>query len=267
MLFFKWIFKIVVAFFLILSVIAAGSLAFIRWDKNNYVVPIVMYHSINYSLKPDALVTSPEKFDYHLSYFRDNGYNVLSMDELVEGVRSKKEFSKNSVVITFDDGYEDNYTYALPILKKYGYEAVFFIPSEEVGQKGYLSWPQIREMIDSGMDIGGHAKYVDSYLPEKTSPELYKEIKESKSKLESNLNYSVDHFAYPIGGFNEQIKNITEESGFISASTTNRGFDPQNDDVYELNRIRLSDKDNKDYILWSKLSGYYNFLRKPKNPY
>lgn len=244
----------------------AFCFAFIQWDQKNYVVPIMMYHSINYSEKPDALVTSPELFERHLAYLKKHKFEVLSLDQLVDGIKKSRKFSKKTAVITFDDGFEDNYTLGFPILKKYGYCATFFIPSGEIEKGRYMKWNQLMEMVASKMSIGSHALYVDSYLPAMKTEQLLEETGESKKDIERNLGITVKHFAYPIGGFNDEIKEILMKAGYLSASTTNRGFDQKNKDVFELNRVRFSDQDNRDYIMWMKLSGYNNFLRKPKRP-
>jgi peptidoglycan/xylan/chitin deacetylase (PgdA/CDA1 family) len=130
----------------------------------------------------------------------------------------------------------------------------------------YLTVEQIKEMIASGIDIGSHTR-TEAYLPDLMVERQWNEIQASKAILEENLGITVDYFAYPIGGFSDEIKKIVQESGYKAACTTNRGYDRFNKDVFELNRIRFSDKDIRQDYMWIKLSGYYNLFRKGKSPH
>ena len=246
-----------------LFVIFAG---FLYWLSNRYVVPIMMYHSVDYSdaLKPNTV--SPENFEFQMAYLKDHGFHVLSFNELVQLIQSDSPLPRKSAVITFDDAYEDNYTHAFKILKKYGYPAIIFAPSGLIGQKGHLNWEQIKTMAKGGIAFGSHTRF-HSYLPDLPVEEQREEIFGSKRALEKQLGGAVDYFAYPNGGFSESIKQIVKEAGYKGAAATNRGYDRLNKDEFELNRVRFSDKDDRNDYLWIKLSGYYNFFRAAKKPY
>jgi len=239
---------------------------FLLWISNRYVVPIMMYHNVNYTDVPKANTVSPENFERQMAYLKEHRYHVLSLDELVDKIKNGKRISRRSVVITFDDGYEDNYSYAFDILQKYQFPAIIFVPSDLVGTEGHLVWGQIEEMHKNGIDIGSHTRF-HKYLPDLSFEEQKDEIIESKRILEEAFGSEIKHFAYPIGGFSDQIKRLVKEAGYQSACATNRGYDRTNEDVYELNRIRFGDKDINDFVLWAKLSGYYNTFRKTKSPY
>jgi peptidoglycan/xylan/chitin deacetylase (PgdA/CDA1 family) len=178
----------------------------------------------------------------------------------------REPLPRKSVVITFDDGYTDNYDHAYKILKKYGYPATIFVPSDLVNNEGYLNWVQMRKMINNGITIGSHTRR-HAYLPDLSIEEQWDEIAASKKILETNLGVAVDYFSYPIGGFNDAIKQLVKKAGYKGATATNRGYDRLNKDVFELNRIRFSDKDHRIDYLWMKLSGYYNLFREAKAPY
>ena len=105
---------------------------------------------------------------------------------------------------------------------------------------------------------------IQAYLPQVSYKDQLYEIEESKKILEAKLNQPIDFYAYPVGGFSEEIKNLLRKAGYRGAFTTNRGTDRLNRDVYEINRIRLGDHDTHDLILTAKLSGYYNLFRKLK---
>jgi len=249
---------------LVLLIIVAG--AFFFWLPSRYVVPIIMYHQVAYSEHPQPNWVSPENFEWQMAYLKDHRFNVIRLGELVESTQAGRSLPRKTAVITFDDGYENNYAHAFKILKKYGFPATIFVPSDKVGTEGRLTWAQMKEMIASGIDIGSHTR-TEIYLPDASVERQRQEIQISKDILEQNLGTTVDHFAYTIGGFSEGIKEIVKGAGYKAACATNRGYDRFNKDVYELNRVRFSDKDNRKDYLWIKLSGYYNLFRKAKNPY
>lgn len=246
-------------------ILAIGG--FLFWLSDKHTVPIMMYHQVIYREDPQSNWVSPQNFEWQMAYLAKHNYHVIPLSELVAATKAGRTLPRKSVVITFDDGYENNYFHAYRILKKYGFPAIIFVPSDQVSNAdGYLKWEQIREMIAGGIDIGSHTR-TEAYLPDLTVEQQRDEIRESKRILERNLGIPIDYFAYPIGGFSEEIKDITRGAGYKAACATNRGYDPLNKDVYELNRIRFSDKDNRPDYLWIKLSGFYNLFRKAKHPY
>lgn len=250
--------------FAVLCIVIIGG--FLFWLSGHYVVPIMMYHNVDFTEELKSNTVSPQNFERQMAYLKDHRYHVLSFDELVQLTVSSQPLPRKSVVITFDDAYEDNYIYAFEILKKYGYPAIIFSPSDLIGQKGHLNWKQVSEMIKSGITFGSHSRF-HTYLPDLSVEKQRDEIIRSKKILEEHLGMAVDYFAYPIGGFSESIKQIVKEAGYKGAAATNRGYDRFNKDVFELNRIRFSDKDDRNDYLWIKLSGYYNLFRATKNPY
>lgn len=248
----------------VVILIAVGSFAV--WLPGQYAVPIIMYHNVAQSDTIKSNTVDPNVFERHMAYLKKHNFNVISFNELIQLTRAKKPIPKKSAVITFDDGYEDNYTSAFGILKKYEYPAIMFVPSDLIGNEGYLTWAQVREMADNGISFGSHTRH-HVYLPDLTEAEQKDEIFESKRILEQRLGRSINYFAYPIGGFSDTIKSMVRNAGYIGAAATNRGYDKLNKDVYEMNRVRFGDKDVHNYNLWIKLSGYYNLFRAAKKPY
>ncbi len=239
---------------------------FTLWVSYNYVVPVVMYHHVEPTEQQKANTTTPENFENQMAFLHEKGYQVITLDALIQAIKENRPLGKRTVVLTFDDGYENNYTYAWPILKKYQFPATIFIPSDFVDMDGHLSLKQIKEMMAGGISFGSHSR-THVYLPDASVDLQRYEIIESKHVLEKKLGVEIKHFAYPVGGFSDEIKEIVKKAGYESALATNRGFDRENKDVFEINRVRFSDKDNRADILLMKLSGYYNLFRKAKNPY
>ena len=261
MRFFK---KLIAAIFLV--VLVAGSFYFF-YMQPRYTVPVLMYHSI--ATEPtDSLSVTPENFQKQMQYLRDAGYAVISLDELVDAILAGKKFSRKEVVLTFDDGIEDNYIKAFPVLSKYDMPAIIFLETANIGsQDMYLTWDQVRLMAKNNIAFGAHAT-AGAYLPSiKDEQVLVSEIVSSKSGIEGQIGKEVKYFCYPTGGFNDRIKEIVRNAGYKGACATNRGFDKLNSDVYEINRIKVTDSDmNKPFNFRAKLSGYYNLFRKGKSP-
>jgi len=251
-------------FCFILFIIAVGVGLF--WLSGHYVAPIMMYHNVDYTDVAKPNTVSPENFEWQMAYLKSNDFRVLSFQELVQATASGQSLPRKSAVITFDDGYENNYTHAFKILKRYGFPAIIFVSSDLVGTEGFLNWAQMREMMEDGITIGSHTRR-HVYLPDVPATKQQQEIGGSKRVLEKRLGVPVDYIAYPGGGFSDSIKQLVKEAGYKGAAATNRGHDRFNKDVFELNRIRFSDKDKRIDYLWIKLSGYYNLFRKAKEPY
>lgn len=246
------------------ALVIAGGISW--WASRHYVVPIMTYHHVN-NVDPKRQDTvSPERFEWHMAYLKKHHFNVLPLRALVRIIKQGKPLPRKTVVITLDDGYEDNYQYAFPILKKYGFPATIFVITDVINDEGYLTTTQMKEMLAQGIEIGSHTRR-HAYLPGILGKTLLEEIQGSKDRLEQELGVPDVDFAYPAGGFTDEVKRAVQAAGYESACTTNRGYDRFNRDVYELKRVRFSDQDDRVDYLWMKLSGYYNFFRKPKNPY
>ena len=257
----KYKFRII---FFILCLLVVSSFSYFIWLQDKYVVPIIMYHSVDKPHHFSGIVISPEHFDKQMKFLKKHKYYVVSLDELVVAIKEKKNLPKNSVVITFDDGNEDNYTNAFGILKKYGFPAIIFVITDLIGHDGYLTWEQLREMEKSGITVGSHT-LSHVHLPGVPLEWQSRQIKESKKVIEEKLGHPIYYFAYPSGGFSDGTKDLVEEAGYKAACTTNRGNDRFNQDVYELKRIRFKDKDS-EIAMRFKLSGFYNFFRVLKEP-
>lgn len=236
------------------------SAVYFLWLSPRYTVPILTYHRFGY--ENNTLFVTPENFSKQMGYLERRNYRVISLTELTEGVRCNKTFPHNTVVITIDDGYKDNFIYAYPILKKHNFPATIFIIPSRIGKKNdFMNWQDVKIVLRDKVLIGAHTKN-HAFLPSiKEKSALWNEIKGCKNEIENITRSRVDHFCYPLGFFNDEVKRLVEEASYMSACSTNRGRYRSNKDTYELNRIKVTNSDmNKPFSFRAKLSSYYNLF-------
>jgi len=226
----------------------------------------LMYHSIS-DKKNSSLCVGPANFARQMEFLHKRGYSVISLDALVREIKKGRTYLPGTVVITFDDGFEDNFISAFPVLARHKMPAIIFLITDYLDeQKGYLKWDQVLLMRKNGIEFGGHTRS-NFYLPSITDGAvLLEEVAGCKRDIEEHTGGSAEYFCYPLGGFDEKVKDAVKRAGYRGACTTNRGFDRSNRDVYELNRIKATNSDmNKPFHFRAKLSGFYNLFRRKRS--
>ena len=206
--------------------------------QDNIGIPILYYHSVSPSADNEVIIT-PEILKSELQYLKDEGYTTLTLNEVSDYLLNSSAIPSKSIVITFDDGYMDNYDNAFPILKELGMKATIFCITSKLDGSYYLSPNAIKEMSDYGIDIQSHT-VTHPKLDSLTYDEQLTELKESKKTLESITGKPVTSIAYPFGNFNEDTIKAAEASGYSLGFTTNRGLADRNDDYLQIDRIYVS---------------------------
>ena len=259
-------FKVLVIAALVSGVFLAA--AFFYAKSKYYDLPVLMYHHVSPAEEGNAVNVTPERFRAQMDFIKKHGYEVITSYEYARIMGGpKKNQSQKQVLLTFDDGYDNNYNYAYPVLKDHGFPAVIFVVVNKLGRKGYLTSAQVKEMQNNGIVIASHTLN-EKYAPALSRARLVQELCGSKEKLEKITGWPVEFFAYCSGGYNIQAQKILKDAGYLIAFTTNRGYDksPANDDPFAVRRIKVTDKDN-NFKLWFKLSGVYNLLRTVRDPH
>lgn len=212
-------------------------------------IPVVMYHHV--SPEGRGLSASPDVFEGHLIYLKKDGWRTLSGEEFLQVIQAGKIHDKY-VVLTFDDGFADNYVYAYPLLKKYGMKALLFVttsfiddidikrdnfkpfPHKEAWRLAFTerrhevmcTWKELKEMDESGVfDIQAHSNShnTPTFIREKRYQELEDDLLLCKRTLEEKLSKSVYHLSWPKGVYNYDSIRIAERFGFKAIYTTRRG--------------------------------------------
>ena len=233
-----------------------------RWS---YHLPILGYHRVGVYRADHVPTISPEAFERQLSWLARFRYRVLSFDEVVDLLESGGGLPRRSVAITFDDGYEETYTVAWPLLKRFAFPAAVFVAPAEVGCPGFATWEQLVEMARDGLTVGSHTMH-HSYLPLVSETRLRYELVQSKQLIEARLGRPVQYLSYPIGGFTPAAQAFARQAGYRAACTTNRTASRAGLDRYALRRIKMTERDVHPLALLAKVSGYYDLFRRLKQP-
>lgn len=240
----------------------------IMWEmmhRHFWSVPILAYHRVGEPKGDHVPTISPDRFERHLQFLARHRYQVWDLVALAEQVQQGTLLPHKSAAITFDDGYEETCTVAVPVLRRFGFRATVFVTPTEVGLPGFMTWDQLREVSRDGITIGSHTLH-HTYLPAVSLQHAEHELAESKRMLEVQLGKPVELLSYPIGGFTREIQAIARESGYRAACTTNRGLGRSIPDLYSLRRIKMTDRDRHPLMLAVKLSGYYDLFRRIESP-
>lgn len=182
---------------------------------------ILMYHSV--SARKDFFSTvSPEVFNQQMAYLAAKKREVISLVELVRRLRAQEPLG-GSVVLTFDDGYHDNYTTVFPLLKQYNFPATIFVTTDLIGNSGYCSAEELREMHDSDLVAIEPHTLTHPKLGTLSRANADHEIRESRRVLQEILGTTPTLFAYPYGNFSEETVGLVREMGFAGAVTVAEG--------------------------------------------
>lgn len=258
----------------ILKRFLAGTFRATQWiygGRKASSTVILNYHSIHPVHK---FATKPDDFEKQMEYMVMN-FKIISLHDLYEIRTSKKDISGKFCVLTFDDGYEDNYEYAFPILKKFGINATIFLTTGFIngevdiakrdiiyGGLKPLKWEQILRMKAEGLSFGCHT-HTHPILSDISLNDAENEIIYSKEILEKRLNETIKMFAYPLGQrrtFNTSIADLLRKHGFESACSTIWGCDNSYTDIFGLHRIRIDSIDTLNDFK-DKVNGDWEFIR------
>ena len=188
-----------------------------------------------------------------MAWLANNGYTGVDLQTLLRCtgrmpvLQADQLCPASPVALTFDDGYMDAYTAALPILQRYGFRATFYIVSDFVGQPGYMGWGELAGLRDAGMELGSHSVSHPN-LTELDSMELTRQIAQSKADLEQKLHIHVNSFCYPSGAYDLTTQEQVRLAGFENATTTR--WDNDDTDIFALPRRRVAGESSAEAFGW-----------------
>ena len=223
---------------------------------------VLCYHIVEAPAAPRMHIDR-ETFRQHLRYLEMTGYNVVPLRHVYEFVVGKRaSLPKNAVVITIDDGWRSTYTEAFPELQKRKFPFTVFIYPNIIGKTANaLTWAQIREMAEAGVDIQSHAlthPYLTRRKHRSMSDDAYaawlkKELAESRRILEKQSGKKVQFLAYPYGDYDDRVAEAAEKAGYTAALTCDFGRVKKGSDPLKMRRFVIDDK--MDFAAFRKYLG------------
>jgi peptidoglycan/xylan/chitin deacetylase (PgdA/CDA1 family) len=229
---------------------------------------VFIYHHFGDSRYPSTNV-AVERFREQMSYLAANGYQVISLKELVDKLKNQAPLSPQTVVITIDDGYGSVYSKAWPILKEFGYPFTVFLYVEgvEKGYKNYLTWEQIKEMKDAGVDFQDHS-YSHHHLvdrPEGFTESQYRQwiradLASSVTIMREKLGIRPGYFALPYGEYDRLVIEEAKSMGYEAILTQDPGSVSNYTDVYRIPREPILGTD------WAELKHFKEVLQRVDLP-
>ncbi|MEL6525113.1 MAG: polysaccharide deacetylase family protein [Chloroflexota bacterium] len=236
---------------------------------------ILLYHQISVltdALDPYGISVTPDNFAAQMQYLADNDYTVMKLSDAIKQMRKDDSaLPDKCVVITFDDGYRDNMTNALPILEKHSFPATIFTVADHVGkfavwdgdigaQMPLLTWDEMRDMLPHGIEFGSHT-CTHVHLPDMDDDVVEREVRTSKRIIEDHLGVAVETLAYPYEEFNQTSLMMTERAGYLAACGTWR----MPETFYNLWRVEIGKADTLGRFQ-NKISRLYKpYTRLKKN--
>lgn len=210
---------------------------------NGYqTVPVLAYHGFSKD-SPGKMTVTEASFEAQMKYLMENGYHVISLDQLMDFLEFKEQIPEKSVVITIDNGLSSFSDIAFPILKKFGLTATLFVYTDFIDTDKALSWKQINNLSKKGFDIQCKTK-THRNLTKRKKKESFKEYFESlekeisypKTLIKQKLNKECSYFAYPYGATNNLAVAILIKQGYRAAFTVKRASNPCFVDRYRIHR-------------------------------
>ena len=213
-------------------------------------IPVLAYHQVDVEFELGVNSISPQSFESQMRFVVEQGYTAITPDCLIQAITSHSALPCRSILITFDDGYENFYTYAYPILKKHGLTATVFMLAGYIGRLNgwdvrrsfkrlkHLDGHQIRTLFKNGIGFGSHGLH-HRFLTHCSRQEAKAEIVESKSRLENLLHHPVHSFAYPYGSVNSVTAELVQSSGYRIAFGTNPFQELSSDAIFRFPRMGI----------------------------
>lgn len=219
----------------------------VKKDPNPTDIPVLMYHSIAYE-KGNELRVPKDTFRQQMQIIKDNGFTPITLDDLYSHFNDETALPQKPLIISFDDGYKDNYENALPVLKEFGFKACAFVITCQIDDStDFMTSAMLKEMETNGVDIECHT-VTHPHLKDLSYDKQLVELRDSKAKLEKLLNKKINYIAYPYGSYNADTVKLTQSFGYKMAFTTNEGPANKNQGILTLDRMYISNANSLDYF-------------------
>jgi peptidoglycan/xylan/chitin deacetylase (PgdA/CDA1 family) len=192
----------------------------------------------------------PDVFRSHLVTLRERGYTTITLAQLAEALNRGTPLPPNPIVLTFDDGYRDNYENAFPILQEEGAVGTFFLITDLLEQNHplYMTWDQAREMAAGGMEMTSHTT-AHAALSELGAEEVWVQVSRSRQLLQERLGVDAATFSYPYGKVNGTAAALVTDAGYGAAVTTEGDVRHNSGERMRLARVRVHGGDFPESLM------------------
>jgi peptidoglycan/xylan/chitin deacetylase (PgdA/CDA1 family) len=217
-------------------------------------VPVLMYHHIEPQEQAKteghtALNVDSNIFASQMAYLSSKGYTAITADQLALALKNHNKLPSRSIVLTFDDGYSDFYTYALPIIKQYSFKANLMIPTGLIENSGYMSWEQLKDAFSSGNATIYNHTWSHALLGSASTQKIGYEISTANKQLSNYLGQTPNIFTYPYGSNSTNVVSYLAEHGFIAAFSEIPGTYQCDSFIMNLHRTRIGNSSLASYGL------------------
>ncbi len=238
-------------------------------------IPVLMYHSVSdeeeYGLLPPSCRPLGYRlrirdFEAHLAVLREGGWSTISLAELSAFREGRGSLPANPVIITFDDGYEDNDRVVLPRLLACGFRATFFLSVSCLGKTGMMGYPHALRLVEAGMEIGSHGMG-HALLAGKKERELRWELEESRRLLAEKLPTGIDYCAVPRGYLPPMLPALARAAGYRGLCTSRPGFYTVRADPFIIPRFPVRShwgRPQLEWVLAGRGPGYWRIITAEK---
>jgi peptidoglycan/xylan/chitin deacetylase (PgdA/CDA1 family) len=225
-------------------------------------IPILMYHQVTPNPMPQfrRYTVTSARFAAQMNWLAFAGYTTISLDDLCAWRTQRASLPKRPIIITFDDGYQECVEHSVPQMARHGFTAIFYLVAglsggasswllPELGcEFPLLDWKTARQLLKSGFYCGAHTMS-HPRLADVSASACCGELLDCRRVLEDQLSVEVRHLAYPYGSYDENVRQIAAEAGYVSACSTRKGLSDADDDLLALHRVPVYGHDTlTDFI-------------------
>lgn len=232
--------KYVLGVLAVLLLVLFGGIQYLLAQPEPEGFPILEYHMVQQDTPEDSYAYNVpvEDFQQQLDYLQQEGYTTISIRDFLRAKKGLFQLPEKPIILTFDDGYESNYTELLPILEERGLKATIFMVTNSIGKDNYLTWQQLKDLEKRGIEIGSHTA---NHLPltEMSLDDARNEVKLSKLLMEWNGMKTLYTLSYPNGKYTTDLEDMLKEEEYLAAVTGDAGLNTFDTDPYQLQRINI----------------------------
>lgn len=208
-------------------------------------VPILCYHHVREWKKSDSgddrgYIVPPKIFEEELQYLKKKGYHSVTSEQIYQYYANGQPLPEKPIMLSFDDNDGNQYTNAVPLLKKYGFNATFFIMTVTIGQENYMTMEQLKELDKQGFDVQPHTWDHHMVTKYKTDEDWERQIVGPKKTLEDLLGHPTPYFAYPYGIYSAEAAEKIKSYGYKAAFRLSEVLDDKADPAFAIKRYIMN---------------------------